>query len=308
MIGLRAANLFLFCIAIIWSFIAYAEVAIPPLSARVIDLTNTLTAEQKSSLENSLAVFEEKSGAQIAILMIPSTKPEEIEQYSLRVVDQWKLGHKQVDNGVLLIIAKNDRTLRIEVGYGLEGELNDATSKRIISDVIVPHFKKGDYYYGIEAGIRAVMNIISGQPLNTGSGGSIASHVNMPTTNHAAGNQVSHPNTNQSDFSATDKIQAGSILFLFLIGILRPFIRSLTKNSILRLVVSGLIISLSWILFREFFITLICAVLVLTAFFGNNISGGGGGGSLGGRGGGSSGGGFRGGGGGFGGGGSSGKW
>ena len=121
-----------------------ADVPVPSLAARVTDETGTLTSEQRSSLEQTLEDFEARKGAQISVLIVPTTQPETIEQYSMRVVEQWKLGRQKVDDGALLIIAKSDRSLRIEVGYGLEGALNDATSSRIIRDVIVPRFKQDD--------------------------------------------------------------------------------------------------------------------------------------------------------------------
>ena len=107
---------------------------IPKLTARVTDLTGTLTAEQQSMLEEKLSAFEARKGAQIAVLVVPTTEPEEIAQYSIRVVDQWKLGRQNIDDGALLIVAKNDRDLRIEVGKGLEGALPDLTAHRIISE------------------------------------------------------------------------------------------------------------------------------------------------------------------------------
>ena len=138
---------------------------VPPLQARLTDLTGTLTADQQAGLEQSLRAFEAKKGTQIAVLIVPSTKPEEIEQYALRVVEQWKLGRKKVDDGALLLIAKDDRTLRIEVGYGLEGVLNDATAKRIVSEVITPPLKQGDYFGGVSAGIDQMIRVIDGEPL-----------------------------------------------------------------------------------------------------------------------------------------------
>lgn len=142
-----------------------AEQPVPPLTARVTDLTGTLTLSQKSALEAKLAAFEQEKGAQIAVLIVPTTQPEAIEQYSIRVVEQWKLGRKGIDDGVLLLIAKDDRKMRIEVGYGLEGVLSDAVSKRIISEVIAPFFKRGDFYGGIDAGIGAIIKVVSGEPL-----------------------------------------------------------------------------------------------------------------------------------------------
>lgn len=147
---------------------AYAAdglVPVPPLQARLTDLTGTLTAEQQSGLEQSLRVFEARKGTQIAVLIVATTKPEEIEQYALRVVELWKLGRKKVDDGALLLVAKDDRTLRIEVGYGLEGVMNDATAKRIVSEVIAPRFKEGDFFGGVSAGIDRMMRVIDGEPL-----------------------------------------------------------------------------------------------------------------------------------------------
>ncbi len=106
---------------------------IPKLEARITDLTGTLTAEQQSGLEEKLKAFEARKGSQLAVLVVPTTQPEEIEQYSIRVVEQWKLGRKNVDDGALLIVAKNDRAMRIEVGKGLEGALTDVTAHRIIA-------------------------------------------------------------------------------------------------------------------------------------------------------------------------------
>ena len=144
---------------------ADALVPVPPLQARVTDLTQTLTAEQQSTLEQKLRAFEEKKGTQVTVLMVPTTKPEEIEQYSLRVVEKWKLGRKKVDDGALLLVAKDDRAMRIEVGYGLEGALNDATAKRIVSEVITPRFKEGDYFGGVNAGIDQMIRVADGEPL-----------------------------------------------------------------------------------------------------------------------------------------------
>src|SRR5687767_15494999 len=112
-----------------------------------------------------LQEFEARKGTQIAVLMVKSTAPEPIEQYALRVGEQWKIGRKKVDDGAILVVAKDDRTLRIEVGYGLEGALNDATAKRIISEVIVPRFREGDFYGGINAGLDRMMRVIDGEPL-----------------------------------------------------------------------------------------------------------------------------------------------
>jgi uncharacterized protein len=157
---------FLFCFALAGaSSVARADVAVPPLTGRVVDLTGTLGADQIAALDQKLKAFEDRKGSQVAVLIVPTTQPETIEQYSLRVVEQWKLGRKKVDDGALLIIAKNDRTLRIEVGYGLEGVLNDATSKRIIDEIITPKFRNGDFAGGIADGVDRILGVIDGEPL-----------------------------------------------------------------------------------------------------------------------------------------------
>jgi uncharacterized protein len=151
--------------AFIPAYAADGLVPVPPLRDRLTDLTGTLTAEQKAGLEQSLRAFEDRKGTQIAVLIVPTTQPEAVEQYALRVVEQWKLGRKKVDDGALLLIAKNDRTLRIEVGYGIEGALNDATASRIINDVIAPRLKAGDYSGAVTAGVDQMVRILDGEPL-----------------------------------------------------------------------------------------------------------------------------------------------
>jgi uncharacterized protein len=141
------------------------EVPVPPLQARVTDLTDTLTPEQIGQLEQKLAAFEARKGSQIALLMLPTTKPESIEQYSIRVAEQWKLGREGVDDGALLLVAKDDRELRIESGYGLEGVLTDLVANRIVEDIIVPNFKTGDFFKGVNDGLDAMMRVVDGEPL-----------------------------------------------------------------------------------------------------------------------------------------------
>lgn len=145
--------------------LATAQVAVPQLRARVTDLTGTLTAQQIASLEQKLAAFEQRKGSQVAVLIVPSTRPETIEQFGIRVAEAWKLGRKGVDDGALLLIAKDDRELRIEVGYGLEGALTDATTHRIIDEIITPSFREGDFYGGIDAGVTRMLSVIDGEPL-----------------------------------------------------------------------------------------------------------------------------------------------
>lgn len=140
-------------------------VALPSLTARVTDLTGSLDAGRRAGLEQKLAAFEASKGAQVIVLVLPSTQPESIEQFAIRLFDAWKIGRKGVDDGVMLIVAKDDRRLRIEVGYGLEGALNDATAKRIISETITPLFKAGDFTGGIEAGVDSILKVVDGEPL-----------------------------------------------------------------------------------------------------------------------------------------------
>ncbi|MDE2149539.1 MAG: YgcG family protein [Gammaproteobacteria bacterium] len=143
---------------------ASAEVAVPPV-ARVTDLTGTLSAAQQQTLSGKLAAFERGKGSQIAVLIVPTTRPETIEQYGIRVADAWKLGRKDVDDGLILLVAKDDHRLRIEVGYGLEGAVPDAIANRVIDEIIAPRFKRGDFYSGIDAGVDALIKIIDGEPL-----------------------------------------------------------------------------------------------------------------------------------------------
>src|SRR6266705_898464 len=159
---------------------ARAEVAVPPLKARVTDLTGTLSGTQQQDLERRLREFESRKGSQIAVLMLPSTEPETIEEYSIRVADAWKIGRARVDDGVILVFAKNDRKLRVEVGRGLEGAIPDAVAKRVVSDVIAPHFRSGDFYGGVAAGADALMKLIEGESLPAPRSGVIVNGVHRP--------------------------------------------------------------------------------------------------------------------------------
>jgi uncharacterized protein len=140
-------------------------VAVPPLKARVTDLANTLSAEQLAALDAELRAFEQNKGSQITVLILPSTQPEAIEQYSIRVAESWKIGRAKIDDGVILVVAKNDQRLRIEVGYGLEGAIPDVVAKRVIREVIAPHFLANDFYGGIRDGTRMLMKLIGGEKL-----------------------------------------------------------------------------------------------------------------------------------------------
>lgn len=152
---------------------------IPPLQARVTDLTGTLDAAQKQALEQQLAALEKTRGAQIAVLMVPTTAPEDIAQYAIRVFDAWQLGRRGIDDGALLVVAKDDRRVRIEVARGLEGAIPDAAAMRIIREYITPRFRAGDYYGGIHDAVGALVKLVDGEALppplaedrDTGRGG-----------------------------------------------------------------------------------------------------------------------------------------
>ncbi len=259
---------------------AFADVAVPPLKARVTDLTGTLTPEQQAAIEQMLVVFENRKGSQIAVLLVPTTQPETVEQYAVRVEESWKLGRKGVDDGVLLVVAKDDHKLRIEVGYGLEGVLPDVTVKRIIAEDIAPHFKQGDFYGGISAGVGRVIKLIDGETLPP------------PVARSPAGGGLSFDHL----------VGIGFILVFVVGGILRAIFGRFVGAGI----VGGIAGFLAWTILGTVTIGVIVAMV---AFVVALLGGGSGGGfSGGGGGGGFDGGGFSGGGGGSGGGGASGDW
>lgn len=138
---------------------------LPDLWHRVTDKTGTLSNTEADQLENKLQALEQNKGSQIAVLIIPTTEPEPIEDYAIRLAEKWKLGRKSIDDGVILLIAKNDRRVRIEVGYGLEGAIPDATAKRIIDNYITPNFRQGNFYAGINEGVEALSMAIQGEEL-----------------------------------------------------------------------------------------------------------------------------------------------
>ena len=289
--ALRSAGLLLFCLALLSASWAQDLVPVPALKARVTDLTASLTPDQAARLEQKLAAFEARKGSQIAVLIVPTTNPEAIEQYSIRVAEQWKLGRKGVDDGALLLVAKDDRTLRIEVGYGLEGVLPDVVAKRIIADTIVPRFKVGDFYGGIDAGVDTMIRVVEGEPLPPPQ------------------KEWRHPgNTNGSDLFLY--LIVGVILAVVLGGILRAVLGRVPAAGLMG-AIAGVI---SWLLASSLGVAAIAGLIafVFTLFggMGGGRGGYGGWGSAGGGfgGGGFGGGGFGGGGGGFGGGGASGSW
>jgi uncharacterized protein len=260
----------------------WAQVAVPPLTAQVVDQTGTLTSEQKAELERRLRQLELRKGSQIAVLVVASTAPETVEQYALRVAEQWKLGRKGIDDGALLLVAKDDRAVRIEVGYGLEGALNDATASRIIREIIVPRFRDGDFYGGVNAGVDAMRGVIEGEPLPA------------PKAARSEGGNVGQA------------LPVLLILALVAGGLLRAMLGRFLGGAI----TGGLVGALAWLLVGTIAVALFAGVI---AFVFTLLGGGRGygyGGFAGGFGGGgfSSSGGFSGGGGSFGGGGASGRW
>lgn len=142
-----------------------SQAPVPPLTGRVVDHAGALPAGRKAALEERLAAFESRKGAQVAVLLVASTGPETIEEFSIRVAEAWKIGREESDDGAILLVAVQDRTLRIEVGYGLEGALSDLVSKRIVEDIIKPHFRTGDLAGGVEAGVDAMIRVIDGEAL-----------------------------------------------------------------------------------------------------------------------------------------------
>jgi uncharacterized protein len=148
---------------------ADGPIAVPPLSGHVVDQIGMLDAQQRAALDGVLAEYEHRSGSQIAVLLVASTAPEAIEQYSIRVAEAWKLGRKGVDDGVILVVARDNpkalRRLRIEAGRGVQGSLTDAQSKRILEDVIAPHFRQNDFYGGLAAGVSAIAGLLDQEQL-----------------------------------------------------------------------------------------------------------------------------------------------
>jgi uncharacterized protein len=290
MIAARAA---LLALLVCWAFAAAADVAVPPLSGRVVDQTGTLSAGDISALTQTLKNLETRKGSQVAVLIVPTTAPETIEQYSIRVAEAWKIGRKKIDDGALLVVAKNDHKLRIEVGYGLEGALTDVTASRIIDEIIVPKFRNGDFAAGISAGVDRIVAVIDGEKL-------------------PAPAQRQQSNSGSLNF---DPLNPFFIIPVMLFG---GLIRSLLGRLIGSVASGGLVALIAW----YFFASLLAAVLagVIATIFvmfsdsitssapgrrGSGWSGGGGsfsGGSS------SDSGGFSGGGGSFGGGGASGSW
>jgi uncharacterized protein len=278
---------------------ALADVAVPPLRAPVTDLTGTLTPQQAATLEQQLRAFEAKKGSQIAVLLVPTTQPETIEQYSVRVAEAWKLGRRGVNDGAVLLVAKDDRAVRIEVGYGLEGPLPDVLANRIVEQVIVPRFRSGDYFGGLTEGVTRMIALVAGEPLP-------------------------EPARSQRGVRGGDSLGTALPLLLLIVFVGGSLLRRMLGSFVGASATAGIAAAIVWFLTGTLVIAIGAAVIafVISLFgggggggwtsprqrgwggMGGGWSGGFGGGGWGGGGGG----GWSGGGGGFGGGGASGRW
>jgi uncharacterized protein len=307
---MNAARASLLALLLCWAIsagatAALAEVAVPALSGRVVDQTGTLRSDDIASLTQTLKDLETRKGSQIAVLIVPTTDGEAIEPFSIRVAEAWRIGRKKIDDGALLVIAKNDRHLRIEVGYGLEGALTDATTKRIIDEDITPRFKAGDFAGGVSAGVDRMIRVIDGEKLPAPE----PPHWRAP---------------NPLDY--VDPFNPFVLVLLFFGG---AFLRSIFGRLIGSVVNGGIIGLLAWLVVGSLLASILAGVVVFVVSmlaesfasagpppgrgrggYGGGWSGGSGGGSWSGGGGSSSSdsGGFSGGGGSFGGGGASGSW
>jgi len=161
----RAISLFLWALLLWLPALAQGVLPVPPLTARVVDTTGTLDAIQLKGLDDKLAAFERDKGTQIAFLIVPSSLPEDIASYANRVANEWKIGRKAVGDGVLLVVAKNDRKVRIEVAKTLEGAVPDLAARQIIEQAITPNFRKDDYAGGLHAAADQLMARIKGEAL-----------------------------------------------------------------------------------------------------------------------------------------------
>lgn len=257
------------------------DMPVPPLTGRVVDLPGALAPVQIRELESKLEAFEKRKGSQIAVLIVGTTFPEPIESFGIRVAEAWRIGRKGVDDGAIIVIAKSDQTMRIEVGYGLEGAIPDAVAKRLIEEIFIPRFRDGNFYGGLGEGIDRMIRVIDGEPL---------------------------PEPAQPAGGSLRAIESYFVLFMVIIfavgGALRALLGPVPAATLVG-IGTGV---LAWLIVAPVLVAVLVGVVgfVLTLFGGGRGLGGGyrggwGGGGIGG-------GGFRGGGGGFGGGGASGRW
>ena len=280
---------------------AQAPLAVPALSARVIDQTGTLDATQRGALEARLAEFEQQKGSQIVVLMVPTTAGEDIASYAHRVADSWKIGRREVGDGVLVVVAKDDRRMRIEIAKTLEGAIPDLAASRIIDGAMAPRFRQNDYAGGIGAAIDQLVARINGEPLP---------EVARETSTRGAGGIGNIDWAELGIFLFFGVIVAGRAARAMLGSKLGPLAMGLGAGAIAMVVTSSLLLAIAAGVLA-LIVTLFSGAVGLPSIGGGGgRSGGWGGGSGGGwSGGGGGGGGFRSGGGGnFGGGGASGGW
>jgi uncharacterized protein len=280
--------------------LAQGLLPVPALTARVIDQTGTLDSAQRTGLETKLAAFEQRKGSQIVVLMVPTTQPEDIASYAQRVGDAWKIGRKDVGDGLLVIVAKDDRKMRIATAKALEGAVPDLAAVRIIDEEMKPRFRNNDFAGGLNAAVDRLIGLVDGEPLPE------------PSRNNSGGSNSS------GDFDWENLA-----IFLF-VGVFvgAPIVRAILGKTLGSVVMGGGIGVVAFFLTTSMVIAVIAGMIALMvslfaglAGFGGGRGGGGGGGWTSGGGGGWSGGGggggggfSSGGGGNFGGGGASGDW
>jgi uncharacterized protein len=233
---MKAARAVLLALLVGWVFPApaLALVAVPALTGRVVDQTGTLASGDIASLTQMLADLQTRKGSQIAVLIVPTTDGEAIEQFSLRVAEAWKIGRKKIDDGALLVVAKNDRHLRIEVGYGLEGALTDVTTKRIIDEVITPKFKSGDFAGGISAGVDRMIALINGEKL---------------------------PAPEPAHWDSPNSFDAFNPFWLFFAFVVSGILRTTLGRLIGSIATGGVVTALAWFLFGNLGAALAAGVL-----------------------------------------------
>jgi uncharacterized protein len=282
-------------------FLAFAALAadvtdpipVPKLSGRVVDLTGTLAAADREAIAAKLKAFEVSKGSQVAVLLVPSIGTETIEEFATRVTDDWKLGRKGVDDGVLFVIAKQERRMRIQTGRGVQGVLTDALSRRIIAERVSPRFRTGDFAGGINDGVDAILKAIEGESL--------------PAPPKQASRGTAGPAS-----SASPSLETFFWLAIVVIPVAGMILRALVGRFLGAALTSGITGLATWFIFGSLFLGGIAGVIaflvVLTGFRFGGPGGWSTGGSSGGGGWSGGGGGFSGGGGGFDGGGASGNW
>lgn len=284
---------------LLWMAVAWAQAVLPlpELRSRVIDQTGTLDPAQQAALESRLAAFEAQRGTQIVVVLVPTTQPEDIADYTQRLGDAWKIGRQDVGDGVLFVVAKNDRRVRIATSKTLEGAIPDLVARRIIDQAVTPAFRSNDFAGGIGAGVDQIMARVSGENLP------------LPETGNAP---------DDAGFAPMDLL----IFLVFAVPMFSAVLRSLFGNKLGTLLTGASAGAIAWVLTTVVWIAVGAGLLAMLAalFFqmlpsmpssgrGRHGGGWGGGGFGGGSRGGGSGGGFSSGGGGnFGGGGASGSW